>query len=218
MVKNHLKRIALPKTWDLPRKKNVFITRPYGFFQTGLPLSVIMHDMLHLTQSSHETKAILNDGMVSLDGKVVRDSKVPVVLMSTVSIKNDHAYRVLLNERGRLFLKKVTSTSLPMKVTSKTMQPGKKLQLGFHNGRTLITQDTKIKVNDTLILDGEKVTHLPLEKGATIYFIGGSNVGKVGTIEHIGDTITVKIKDAVVETKKENVFVIGKDKPVVDVV
>ena len=48
----HLKRIAMPKNWPLPRKgKKKFV--PYG--KNAIPLLVIVRDMLKITHTKKST-------------------------------------------------------------------------------------------------------------------------------------------------------------------
>lgn len=220
MVKNHLKRIAAPKAWNIPRKANVLITRPYGHLSNGMPIAVILKDALKVTQSRRETKAAVHAGSIKIDGRNVKDERQPAIILSVVSVLND-SYRVLLNKRGKLFFKKIDSKEagiLPSKVVSKTMLKGKKLQIGFHNGGSLLTDNNDIKIGDSVVLTQGKLTaHLPLEKGNQVYLVGGSNVGRTGTVESVGTAIVIKIGKDVIESAKSNVMVIGKDKPVVDV-
>jgi len=60
-------------------------------------------------------------------------------------------------------------------------------------------------------------THIKLEKGSTIFLIGGKHLGETGTIEDItGNKIIYKIKsNEVFETLKKYAFVIGIDKPII---
>ena len=143
--------------------------------------------------------------------------------MSVLDIKENGSFRILLNSKGKLFLKKLnskeTSTKL-CKIVSKTILKGGKLQLGFHDGRTIIVDNKDAKVNDTVVfkLPEFKVdSYLKLEKNANVYLTGGSNVGNIGTVENVSDSVTVKIDNHVLVTGKENVFVLGKGSPVIEV-
>ena len=54
-MKNHLKRIAAPKSWLINRKSSTFIVRPNPgahALDKGLPLGVIIRDNLKLAVNS----------------------------------------------------------------------------------------------------------------------------------------------------------------------
>ena len=218
MVKNHLKRMAAPQTWAIGRKKTKFVTRPRGYLKTGMPVAIILGEILNVSSTRKETKRIVQNGKISIDGKTVKDERLPLVLLSVIKIEGEASYRMLLNKRGKLFLKKLKGreeTSKPCKVTSKKTVKKGKTQLGFHDGTTLLTDNQDVKVNDTLMfsLPGMKAgDHLKLEKGARVYLAEGSNVGSAGTVESVGNAVTVKVGDRIVETGKNSVFVIGDTK------
>ena len=113
-----------------------------------------------------------------------------------------------------------------VKVTSKTTIKSGKIQLGFHDGRTLIT-DTKVNVDDSCLLQipEQKILELlKLENGCMIIVIRGNNAGQIGHVDKINEgTFSLpKIIDLVINDKKikipaELVMVIGKEKPVIKV-
>jgi len=223
MTKNHLKRLATPRTWDIGRKASKLIVRPYGYFKSALPVAVILKEVLKLTKSRLETKRIVHAQKILVDGKTVRSDKLPAGIMSVFNVKGNDTFRVLLNNRGKLFLKKLDSKESSIKlckIVSKTTLKGGKLQLGFHDGRTIITTNKNAKINDTIVFklpEFKSQSLLKLGKNANVYLTGGSNVGNVGVVESVSDLVIVKMNNNVLETAKENVFVIGDGSPVIKV-
>ena len=62
-MKNHLKRIASPKTWAIARQGATFVVRPNPGAHSlamGLPLSLILRDLLQLASTMSEAKKILH--------------------------------------------------------------------------------------------------------------------------------------------------------------
>src|SRR3989338_2593856 len=174
MGKNHLKRIAAPKTWNISRKTSKLIARPYGYLHTALPMSVILGEMLNATSTRAETKTVLRNKNVIVDGKVMSDDRMPVIIMSVVEIKSIGKFRMLINTQGKLYLKPIKdleSEVKPSKIISKTTLAKGKIQLGMHDGRTILT-DMKAKVNDTVLFktaDSKPDKVIAFEKGATVY-------------------------------------------------
>ena len=64
MVKQHLKRINAPKEWPLGRKQTTFVPRPLPGahnMHSGMPLSMVLKDLLKYANTTREVKRILND-------------------------------------------------------------------------------------------------------------------------------------------------------------
>ena len=215
MTKNHLKRLAIPQTWSIPRKAAKLVVRPRGYLNSALPVAIILKEILGVAESRRETKRIVQDGKVLVDGIVIKDERRPVTLMSIISITDAGTYRMLLNKRGKLYLKELNSKQefKPCKVISKKSIKGNKIQLGFHDGRTIITDNKEGNLNDTFIFkvpDFKQSTHLKLAKKAKVYLTGGSNVGSTGVVENISGKVTVKIGETMVDTGLENIFMIDE--------
>ena len=66
-----------------------------------------------------------------------------------------------------------------VKIASKTIIKGNKIQYGFHDSRTLIS-DQNLKVGDSCVISLPAVrimNHIPFEKGSTALIITGENAG-----------------------------------------
>ena len=216
MVKNHLKRITAPQSWAIKRKKTTFVVRPRGYLNIGMPLSLILTEFLGLADTRKEVKRIVQNAKISIDGKVVKDERRPLLLMSAMQIQDVGSYRLLFNSRGKFYLKKIPSKSAKRKfckVTSKSLVKKGKIQLGFHEGTTFLTQDKNINMHDTLVFDPSKniEKHLKFEKGSRVFLIGGNGVGNSGTVEIITPNTAVKINEEITEIDKKNIFVIDTE-------
>ena len=216
MSKRHLKRLAVPTTWNIQRKASKFVARPNGYLEHSMPVAVVMKEILCLSSGRSETKKIIRDGKVRVDGRIVKDDKLPVGLMAIISIDSVGDFRMLLNGHGYLFLKKTDSKEAGIKpcriVSKKTLKKGK-LQFGFHDGRTSVVEIKGLGVSDTVVFsvpDFKILKNLKLEKGAGVYITGGSNVGSTGVVESVSGSVTVRVGETVVQASKDNVFVIGE--------
>lgn len=227
-----VKRQMAPTFWTIKRKESQFVLSvkagPHPK-NRAYPLGMVLRDVLKVANTMREAERILNAGRVKVDGVVRYDSNFAVGLMDVVELATGQAYRISPKDSALL-------TSIPIedsekavklvKVTSKTTIKGKKIQYGFHDGKTLIS-DQKLKVGDSCIIDLPKVqikNHIAFEKGATALIITGENAGSVGKIEDIQDGIFSLPKRALVsfdgksvELPVEMVMVVGKDKPVIKV-
>jgi len=65
--KRHLRRIAAPKTWPIPRKGTYWIAKPIPGphkMELSMPLALWIRDYLKLGKTMREVKYILNEGKV----------------------------------------------------------------------------------------------------------------------------------------------------------
>ncbi len=226
MGKNHLKCIALPRTWQIPRKKTTFVTRPYPGahrLSEGMALSTVMTELVKCANTKKEAKSIIHDKSVLLDGKRQTDEKVIVGLMDVVSLKETgENYRVVFTSKGKIKAIQVSeseSNIKPCKITGKTMIKGGVTQLNLSDARNIRMEKGKdvYKVGDTVVIEtpGQKIkSHFKLERGCAVYLTGGKHIGSIGKLEEIKeDIIKVKTNDGEFETSKEYAFVVGKEKP-----
>ena len=227
-----VKRQMAPTFWAIKRKESQFVLRvkpgPHPKHR-AYPLGMVLRDVLKVASTMHEAERILNAGKVKVDGMVRHDSNLAVGLMDVVELATGQAYRIVPKNSALLDSIAIEDSEKGVKmvkVTSKTTIRGKKIQYGFHDGKTLIG-DQMLKVGDTCVIDLPKVqvkSHIAFEKGSTALIITGENAGTVGKIEDIQDGIFSLPKRALVsfdgksvELPVEMVMAVGKDKPVIKV-
>ncbi len=224
-MKSHLKRLAIPKSWKIKRRGLIFIMRPNPgahSIKLSLSLNSIIRDLLGIAKNSKEVKKILHDTEVLIDGIRRKEQKFPVGLMDVIEFKKINEYYRVVLEKGKLrimAIDKKESTIKPCRITGKS-KVKKKTQLNLYDGKNILVEKDEYKVGDTVVIGLPKQDikeNIKLEKGCSIYLIGGKHVGGIGKIE---DIITNKItykneKGEMIETLKKYVFVVGKDKPVV---
>lgn len=219
MAKKHLKRLAAPKTWHIKRKRLKFIIRPVPgahSLDRGLPLGLLLKEILNHANTTSEVKKILNNSEIKIDGKIRKDVRFSVGIFDTIEFTNINEYfRVILNRKGKLDLIKINKDEAvlkPCKIIGKTMVRGK-LQLNLFDGKNIFVDNNNYKVGDTVILslpDKHVEKHLKLDKKSTIFLTGGKHIGEIGNVEDIiEDKIVYKDKDGeLVETSKRYAFVI----------
>ena len=226
MGKNHLKRLAAPKTWHVKRKGNKFITKQVPGQQSissGMPLNALFKEVLNYANTTREVKKIINTKDIKIDGKARKDFRFPIGIFDILEFTNTNEYfRIVLNKKGKIGLvkiKKEESSTKPCKIIGKTMVGGN-LQLNLYDGKNIIVDKNNFKVGDSVILTlpEQKISkHLKLDKKSTIFLIGGKHIGEIGNVD---DIIKNKIiyKDQnnnLVETSKKYAFVIGDDKSLI---
>lgn len=221
---NHLKRIASPKSWRINKQEFVFTIKPSPGAHAnvmGLPLGIILRDILKLATTVSEVKKILNNKQVLVDGCRKKDHRFNVGLFDVLTIGEiGKHYRMYLDTKGFLGLKEVDakeSVVKASKVVGKTVLPKGKIQYHLYDGKNF-TSDEKMNVGDSVVLDLPKLAVkkvLPLKAGMTVFLIKGKHCGDVGVLKHIkGDQAVYTVDGEEVETAKAYLFVVGEKEPV----
>jgi small subunit ribosomal protein S4e len=222
-MKKHVKRMAAPNSWAVPRKTSHWVSKPspgpHGLAES-MPLMSVIRDMLKLCDNSREARFIIGGRGVAVDGKIVTDYKFPVGLMDVVTlIKTKQSYRMLMDYKARLQLVAIDDTEKGWKLSriddKKVVKKGK-VQLNLHDGRCILLPKDQYKTGDVLKIElpSQKIVKVfKLEKGNTAMLVGGSHPGSVQTIESYqirrGSAPNIVTFKEGFGTVKENVFVVG---------
>ncbi|MFH1054718.1 MAG: S4 domain-containing protein [Candidatus Altiarchaeota archaeon] len=188
----------------------------------SIPLIDVLK-MLDLADKSEEAEKIISGGMIEVDGKPVKDSKYGVGLMDVLSIPKTKENFIVTTAKKGFTLKVVGSSKTKLcRVIGKRTLTGGKTQLNLHDGTNLIS-DKKVKVNDTIVLElpGRKLKEvIPYEAGNHVLVVSGRHRCEKGVVKEVlPGTAARKSLTAIgdFKTLTEYVFVIGKDKPMVEV-
>ena len=101
---NHLKRLAMPRSWPLPRKTSIWVTRANAgahALELCMPVRVVIRDVIGYAKSAREVRHILHNGLVSVDGRVCKDSRRGVGFMDVLTLGEEN-YRCIIDRKGRL--------------------------------------------------------------------------------------------------------------------
>ena len=77
----HQKRLAAPKLLSIPRKKHKWVIKTNSGPHPpdrSIPLLLVLRDMLGITESTRESKYVLTQNEVKVDGKIRKSLKFPV--------------------------------------------------------------------------------------------------------------------------------------------
>jgi small subunit ribosomal protein S4e len=137
-------------------------------------------------------------------------------------------YRILLDRRGRLIPHEIPEAEASFKlckVTRKAFIRGGKIQLTFHDGKTLMGEFREFAPRDVVKLtlpELKVVERIPFGKDALALITGGSNVGKTGKIieikiiERAQSIVTLQTSDgSTFQAPEDYVFVIGRERPLI---
>ena len=228
-----LKRQLAPTFWNIPRKQSQFVLKaspgPHRKHKS-YPLGIILRDVLKVANSMHEAKTIVSAGKIKVDGIDRRDVKFPVGLMDVIELTtNGQSYRFVPRDSKLLVPVEIQDAEKMVKfvkVSSKITTKGGKLQYGFHDGRTMISEQP-LSVGDTCLLDFEKLTIkdiVKFEKGNLGLITSGDNAGSFGRIEDIKDglfslpkRVILSLENRSVELPTAIVMAVGLEAPLIKV-
>ena len=206
------------KTWTTPKNNSI-------------PSAVLLRDTLNIVNTLREAKSSIYGGKVKVDGVIQKSLHHSIGLMDVVELENaNDIYRLVPKNGQTLFPIKINKNEKSKKlvrVKSKTSISGGRTQLGFHDGRTVIT-DTSVNVGDTCLLQipEQKILDvIKFEKNSQVIIIKGANAGRIGTINEIKEgtftlpkRISLLIDDNTVEIPINITMLIGKEKPAIQII
>ncbi len=226
-MSKHLKRLAAPRSWAIPRKTNVYTTKPSpGAHATedALPLATVVRDFLHLAETGREARRVIGAGEIHVDGRRVTDAKFAVGFQDIVAVpKIKKAWRVVVDEKARLRLAPIEEKAAAWKlcqIRDKTTITGGRTQLNLHDGRNVLVKKDDYKTGDVLRIEvpSQKIVgHFPLKEGAQVFITSGRHVGEVAPVKaievtrsHKPNLVHLQGDDATFTTIKPYAFPIGE--------
>ncbi|MFC7075893.1 30S ribosomal protein S4e [Haloarcula halophila] len=227
-MSNHQKRLSVPNSWPVERKTATFTVKagagPHG--ESGVPLLIVLRDVLGYADNRKEARYALNEDNVLINGTPVSDEERPVGMFDIMAFtERDEYYRVFPGEGGRLALTAIDGDAADSKlgkIVTKTNVSGGDVQLGLHDGQTLLVEDgDAYNGGDSIVVDNESnevVAHFEYEEGALVTAVDGAHAGEIGTIEEIQVTpgssqnnVLVSQDDGGFETVEEYIVVIDEN-------
>ena len=228
-----LKRQMAPQFWGINRKSKRFVVtvRPGPHKKEfSIPTAVFLRDTLKIVNSLKEAKSAIYGGRVKIDGVVRKSLHHAIGLMDVIELQDvSEVYRLVPTDGKILKPVKINESEKSKKivrVSSKTTIKNGKTQIGFHDGRSVIS-DTKVSVGDSCLIqipDQKILDVLKLEKNAHVLVTRGINAGEIGKVETIepGTFILPKrlllsLGERKIEIPSDVVMVIGKEEPVIQI-
>ncbi|MDH3191314.1 MAG: 30S ribosomal protein S4e [Nitrosopumilus sp.] len=226
-----LKRQMAPQFWGITRKDKRFVITvkpgPHKKAQS-IPTAVFLRDMLKIVTSLREAKAAIYSGRVKIDGVVRKSLHHAIGLMDVIELENvPEIYRLVPIEGkllGPLKISESEKSKKLVRVTNKSTISKGRMQIGFHDGRSTIS-DTQVSVGDTCLIqvpDQKILQVIKLEAGCQALVTRGINAGQIGKVESIEEGSFILPKRAVlvlgerkIEIPADIIMAIGKEEPVI---
>jgi small subunit ribosomal protein S4e len=225
-MSKHLKRLAAPRTWTIARKTTTYTTKPSPgphAIAHSVPLSTVLRDYLGLATTGREAKNVIGGGKILVDGRIVKNSKLPIGFMDVVSVPAmKKAWRVAIDDKARIRFVEVGEKEGTWKlaqIKNKTTVTGGKTQLNLHDGRCLLIKKDDYSTGDVLKLElptQKIIGHFRFEEGAEVLVTGGRHAGEIAPVANIEVTrshkpnlVHLKDGDNAFTTVKHYAFPIG---------
>ena len=218
---NHLKRLAMPRSWPLPRKTTIWVTRPTPgahSLELCMPINLVIRDVLGFARSTREVRHILHNVLAMIDGRVCKETRRGVGLMDVLSLGDNH-YRCVLDHNGRLRYRPISADEAGWKVCrieGKSTIKGGKTQLNLHDGRNIIVDDAaEYSTGSSLKLalpSQDIIEHIKFAEGVRCYLIGGAHVGgfaNMTSFEVKRSSMANEVQFDEFGTVASNVFAVG---------
>jgi small subunit ribosomal protein S4e len=190
-----VKRQLAPVFWDIHRKQGRFIVRTHPGTHAkkyAYSIGVILRDVLKVTKNMHEAKKIVNAGKVKIDNIIRYNVNFAVGLMDTIELVSSQqkVYRLVPSKSLLLSPIEISDnekTLKLLKIKNKSIIKGNKIQYGFHDGKTVISEDI-YSVGDTCLVkvpELEIIETLKLQSDCLAILTRGDNAGSIGKIQEI---------------------------------
>ncbi|WP_115865360.1 30S ribosomal protein S4e [Halorussus litoreus] len=205
----HQKRLSVPKSWPVERKTETFTVKadsgPHG--EDGVPLLVLLRDVLGYVASRKEARYALEEGTVLVNGDEGVAEDRPIGMFDILAFtERDEYYRVFPGQGGRLALTSIDADAADSKlgkIEDKTKVTGGRTQLNLHNGQNiLVDEDDEYASGDSIVVDNdgdEIIAHFPYEQGSLVTAVRGAHAGEIGEIDEIQVTPGSGSNNVVVE-------------------
>ena len=226
-MSKHQKRLSVPTSWPVERKTATFTVKasagPHG--EAGVPLLILLRDVLGYVDSTKEAKFAINEGSVLVNGEPASDVRRPIGMFDILGFPGRDAYfRVFPDEGGRLALTPIPAGAADgklAKIVDKRQVQGGETQLSLHDGQNYRVDDPEsYGTGDSIVIGFEGadvLAHFPFEEGALVTAVDGQHAGRIGEVESITvirgsspNTVAVSGEDGSFETIEEYVVVIDE--------
>lgn len=188
------KRQLAPVFWDINRKQGRFILRTHPGTHSkkyAYSLGVLLRDVLKVTKNMHEAKKIVDAGKVKVDNVIRYNVNFAIGLMDTIElVSSQKVYRLVPKNSLLLYPIEINDNEKILKllkIKTKNIIKGNKIQYGFHDGKTVLSEAI-YSVGDTCLVkipELEIIDTLKLESDCLAILTRGDNSGSIGKIQEI---------------------------------
>ena len=213
----HTKRTSMPKEWPVERKGSKYILVADHAKKSGVPVLFIIRNLLKLARTRKETKHILHEGYVKVNGKVRKSEGFPVKIFDIIEFdKLGKSYKLDI-KNNKFILKEVSGKETErktIKISGKKVIGKNKIQINLEDGHNFISKEN-CSVGDSVVIstkEGKIEKVLKLKEGAKLYVVSGKHSGEEGKLKEVDSKqkikrFVVQLKDKTVELPLKTIMV-----------
>ena len=82
----YLKRNKAPKKWPIHRKGTSYVVRPSFSLEKGIPLLIVLRDLLKIVQNRKEVKKAIHSKSILINNKQILDEKHSILLFDVITV------------------------------------------------------------------------------------------------------------------------------------
>ncbi|MBI2124805.1 hypothetical protein HYT92_03365 [Candidatus Pacearchaeota archaeon] len=138
----HLNKSKMPREWPVPRKGTKYSVVPRQ--RNGIPLIIVLRDVLKIARTGKEAERILNGGNVSVNGKVRKDRRFSLIALDILAIKKLNKNYGVVIKKGKFRLEEIAekdAVKRVCKVIGKKVLGKNKIQINLDNGNNMLCQE-----------------------------------------------------------------------------
>ncbi len=207
----HMKREKMPKNWPVKRKGTAYVVRPSSNTEKGIPVLIILRDMLKVAKNRKEVKKAIHDKNILVNSRLIKDDAQNMLLFDTLAIlPSGKYYRIVLSKKGKFDLSEIKEKDINhkiAKVSDKKILKGKKIQLNLSDGGNFLS-DIKCNINDSVLINlkEKKIEKcIPLKEKGGVVIYSGKHSGAEAIIDKIDKE--KKMAEIIINDKKVNVLI-----------
>ncbi|KAH9411024.1 putative ribosomal protein S4 [Ordospora pajunii] len=200
--KDHLKRLAAPKSWMLGKLGGVFALKPASGPHSAkrcIPLGYLVSRFLKYAGNRKELRIILEGNNVKVNGRVRTDPHFPVGLFDVLSIdKTGEHFRVFYTVSKKFHLHKIASSEAEYRL-AKVVKKYSHLNVPYvvsSCGLNIRFCDPAIRIGDTIRIDngsGKVSGYITPGVDKVVYVLNGRSKGCIGVVNTINKHADAKI-------------------------
>ncbi len=181
----HQTRQETSTKWPIPRKGNKYVVRAASHIDNSIPVLIAVRDMLGFAQNAAEVKQMIQQKLIKINGRPVRDYKESIKLFNILEL-GKKSYKLTFLPTGKFSFQEDSGNQRLCKVTNKKLLSKNQIQINLHDGSNVVTKD-KITVGDSVYLDfeGKIKKHVSFEEGKKVFVIEGKHIGHSGEVKKI---------------------------------
>jgi small subunit ribosomal protein S4e len=220
------KRQLAPVFWDINRKQGRFILRTHPGTHSkkyAYSLGVLLRDVLKVTKNMHEAKKIVDAGKVKVDNVNRYNVNFAIGLMDTIElVSSQKVYRLVPKNSLLLYPIEINDNEKILKllkIKTKNIIKGNKIQYGFHDGKTVLSEAI-YSVGDTCLVkipELEIIDTLKLQSDCLAILTRGDNAGSIGKIQEIKEgtfslpkRVVILVESRILEIPIDAIMVISE--------